>query len=167
MLALQIVSEDSIKKIAQTVQLDVKTINRYLQILEDAFVIFPVGGYSKNPRKEIAKSNKIYFWDLGIRNALIGDFRGLDSRNDLGGLWENFLFVERIKYNAYRKYNAKYYFWRTYDQQEIDMIEEAAEDLNAFEFKLAQKKKVKIPKIWQRSYPTSNVAIISRDNIGG
>lgn len=165
LLALQIGSEVSLSEIARSVQLDVKTVARYLQILEDAFVIFRIHGFSKNLRKEISKSSKVYFWDLGLRNALIDDFRELDSRRDLGGIWENYLFSERIKFNAYRGLHVKYYFWRTYDQQEIDMIEESANMLSAYEFKLSERKRAKIPRIWQQTYPDSKTAIISRDNV--
>ncbi|MCA9728529.1 MAG: ATP-binding protein [Candidatus Eisenbacteria bacterium] len=163
LLALQIGSEVSLSEIGRQVQMDTKTIARYLDLLESAFVIIRLGGYSRNLRKEVAKSRKIYFIDLGLRNALIQAFQPLDQRDDVGSLWENLMVVERIKRHAYSGSRAQHYFWRTYDQKELDLIEEEDGALRAYEFKYGRRR-AKIPPLWSATYPDSTVEVIDAEN---
>ena len=167
LLAFQIGSEVSLSAIASSVKLDVKTISKYIGFLEETFILVRLGGFSRNLRKEVAKSQKYYFTDLGIRNALINVFNPLDIRDDAGMLWENLLIIERMKRNAYRFRDTACYFWRTYDRQEIDLIEETADGLHAFEFKFSPTKKAAIPKLWKKTYPESPVEIITPENVMG
>ncbi len=134
-LALQIGSQVSYNELADIVQIDKKTIERYIDLLEKNFVIFRLKPFTKNKRREIAKLKKIYFYDTGIRNALISNFNFLDSRKDIGELWENFVIAERMKFRAYHQIEAEQYFWRTYDGSEIDLIEERGGELRGYEFK--------------------------------
>ena len=166
LIAFQIGSEVSLNEIGRSVQMDVKTVSRYLDFLEQAFVLFRLRGFSRNLRKEVAKSQKIYFLDPGIRNAVIQDFRPISSRDDVGKLWENYLAVERIKRNANAGLHARYFFWRTYDQQEIDLIEEHDQELLAFEFTRADRPR-KVPALWSRTYPESRADVITRANAHG
>lgn len=148
-LALQIGSEVSYNELSKIIGIDKKTIERYVDLLEKSFVIFRLSPYNKNKRKEISKLKKIYFYDLGIRNALINNFNFLDSRNDTGGLWENFLMTERLKYRAYHSIYADQYFWRTYEGGEVDLVEEREGKLFGYEFKWSEKsKKLKPPQAW-------------------
>lgn len=135
LIALQIGKEVSIHELATTLAVDAKTIERYIDLLEKSFLIFRLPPYFTNKRKELNKSNKIYFWDLGIRNALLHDFNSIDSRRDIGDIWENFLIVERLKYMSYSGHHANIYFWRSYSQQEIDYIEEKNGILYTYEYK--------------------------------
>lgn len=162
LLAFQIGSIVSYNELANNLTIDVKTVIRYLSLLKQSFVIFELGSYARNLRKEVAKSKKYYFWDLGIRNALIDQFHSLNLRSDKGQLWENFLAVERLKKLEYSKTLTQCYFWRTYEQAEIDWIEEANGILTAYEFKL-QKKQVKTPKTFKETY-SKNVSIVSKEN---
>lgn len=139
-LSLQIGSEVSYSELSNTVDIDKKTIERYVQLLEKNFVIFRLKPFTKNKRREISKLRKIYFYDTGIRNAVIGNFNSLDNRKDVGSLWENFMIAERMKFLAYNKINVDQYFWRTYDNNEIDLIEEKLGKLHGYEFKWNQKK---------------------------
>ncbi len=163
LLAFQVGSEVSLNELAQKLGHDVKTIDRYLDILEKSFVIKSLSGFSKNLRKEVYQKNKYYFFDLGIRNAIINNFNDLETRNDVGALWENFLFMERIKKNEYTKNLCNSYFWRTYDQKEIDYIEEKSGQLFAYEFKYSQRK-TKVPKLFLKTYPNSDFQEISQEN---
>lgn len=163
LLAFQIGSEVSANELAQSVGLDVKTIQRYLDLLEKSYVIFSLNAYSTNPRKEISKGSKYFFYDLGIRNALINNFNLLDQRNDVGAIWENFMIVERMKKDAYLKEYKNYYFWRTYTQKEVDFIEEYSGKIHAYEFKY-KPQEVKSPKPWQESYPDAQFTTIHTDN---
>ena len=165
LLSFQVGSEVSLSELAKGCRLDIKTVDRYLGILEDAYVIIRLGGFSRNLRKEISKSRKVYFWDLGIRNALISAFQPLELRNDLGNLWENYLCIERRKYLSYRRENFSCWFWRTYDQQEIDYVEELNGKLSAYEYKYGTAKKVKFPKIWLETYPHEEARVISPENV--
>lgn len=165
LLAFQIGSEVSFNEIASAVKLDVKTVAKYIGFLEETYILVRLGGFSRNLRKEVAKSHKIYFTDLGVRNALINAFNPLHLRDDSGRLWENLLIIERIKRNAYQARDAGYYFWRTYDRKEIDFIEETHDALCAFEFKYSKTKKATIPKLWQKSYPESSVEIVTPENV--
>jgi predicted AAA+ superfamily ATPase len=144
--------------------LDKNTVQRYLDLLEKSFVLISLGGFSRNLRKEVSKMNMYYFMDLGIRNAVIANFNPLNLRNDVGQLWENFLFIERMKRNAFAGHNANYYYWRTYDQQEIDLIEESGGKLRGFEFKWNPLKKAKAPKAWIETYDNASYEVITKDN---
>ncbi|MDR1728217.1 MAG: ATP-binding protein [Acidobacteriota bacterium] len=163
-LAFQIGSQVSYTELGQLCGLDNKTVERYITVLEQAFVVFRLGTYSRNLRNELKTSRKIYFTDNGIRNALIADFRPLDLRDDIGKLWENFLVGERFKRNVYAGIYANPFFWRTTAQQEIDYIEEKDGRLSAFEFKWNPQTKTKLPKAFAGAYPDSSFAIVHKDN---
>ncbi|OGT65042.1 MAG: hypothetical protein A3J38_09840 [Gammaproteobacteria bacterium RIFCSPHIGHO2_12_FULL_45_9] len=163
LLALQIGSEVSLSELAQQLMLDAKTVKRYLDILEKAFVIYPLHGFSRNLRKEMTKKSKYYFYDVGIRNALIANFNALSLRNDVGALWENFIFMERVKRNAYLKIPVNYYFWRTWNQKEIDLIEERGGALYGYEFKWAPQS-VRPIKEWIETYENAYFDVVHRDN---
>lgn len=162
LLAFQIGSEVSYNELANNLNIDVKTVIRYLTLLKLSFIVFEAGSYAKNLRKEVAKSKKYYFWDLGIRNALVDQFHALDIRTDVGSLWENFLAVERLKKHEYSRNLIKYFFWRTYEQAEIDWIEDKDGDLSAYEFKM-KPQRTKTPKAFRESYKKT-VQTISKDN---
>lgn len=163
LLALQVGSEISMSEIGRQTQTDTKTISRYLDLLESAFVILRLPSFSRNLRKEIAKSRKVYFLDLGLRNALIQAFQPLHLREDLGRLWENLLVVERFKRNQYCGSTARLHFWRTYDQKELDLVEEVDGQVRAFEFKVGSGR-VRIPRLWQETYPDSEVTIVDPEH---
>lgn len=164
-LALQIGSEVSFNELSNLLGIDCATVQRYVDLLEKAYIIFHIHSYSKNVRNELKKSIKIYFYDNGIRNSLISDFRQLDFRTDVGALWENFLISERIKNNTYNCINAKYYFWRTTQKQEIDFLEEVEGSLRAWEFKFNPKKaKTKCPLTFSNNYPNVNFEVITKEN---
>jgi len=137
------------------------TVERYLDLLEKSFVLFHLSSYSKNIRSEIRKSKKYYFYDLGIRNALIGNFTAFDSRTDRGSLWENFCITERMKWLNINRPLTNCYFWRTYDGAEIDLVEEFNGEIQAFEFKLNKKRKTKLPDSFAKSYKVSSYKIIT------
>lgn len=162
-LALQIGSEVSYTELANLLKADQKTVAFYIRILELAFVIFRLPPLSKNLRSEISKSRKIYFWDLGIRNAIINNFNPLSLRQDVGGLWENFVIVEKIKKNLILGKDPNYYFWRTWKKQEIDFIEEYEGKFYAYEIKWKKQAK-KVPKIWRENYQNSSFEIINPEN---
>ena len=151
-LALQVGSEVSYNEIAQLVGVDKNTVNNYIDLLEKSFVIFRLNSFSKNIRNEIKANKKIYFYDNGVRNMVIGNFNNLDLRQDKGALWENFLVSERMKLLSYSQSVSKSYFWRTTTQQEIDYIENNADAVSAFEFKWTTTKKIKLPKSFQDAY---------------
>lgn len=163
LLAFQIGKEVSVNELAKNVGLNKLTVERYLDLLTKVFVVYRIEGYSRNLRKEISKSPRYYFWDNGIRNALIANFNTLALRNDVGELWENYVIAERIKLQHYQGWLSNNYFWRTYDQQEIDWIEERDGGLFAFEMKY-QKKTVKAPGAWTANYPGATFDVISREN---
>jgi predicted AAA+ superfamily ATPase len=160
-LALQLGSEVSLSELSNLVGLDLKTIERYIDLLEKNYVIFRLPPYYTNQRKVLSKQNKIYFYDLGIRNALINNFNPLDKRNDRGALWENFLIIERMKINAYTNRHVSNFFWRTYDGAEIDYIEQYADSLDGFEFKWNKERKG--PKSWYE-YPNATYKLVNIDN---
>ncbi|MBG47749.1 MAG: ATPase [Pseudozobellia sp.] len=151
-LALQIGNEVSYNEIAQLVGVDKNTVNSYIDILEKGYVIFRLPSFSKNLRNEIKTNQKIYFYDTGVRNAIIGNFNTLDSRTDTGGLWENFLISERVKKLTYGGSLASSYFWRTKQQQEIDYVEEDSGEIIGYEFKWNPKAKAKFPKTFKETY---------------
>ena len=164
LLAFQVGSEVAITELATQLGVDVKTVKRYLDLLEKAFVIYRLNGFSRNLRQEVMNKPKYYFLDNGIRNALIAQFNGLDQRNDQGALWENFMMIERLKYRAYSSLYANVYFWRTYQQQEIDLIEEHSGKLYGYEIKWSQTKVVHPPTRWMETYKNSEFKIIRPDN---
>ncbi len=163
-LALQIGSEVSYNKLSQLVGADKETVERYIDLLEKAFIIFKLNALSRNVRNEIKKGKKIFFYDNGIRNAIIGNFKNFELRYDRGALWENFIISERIKYLNYTGFYGSYYFWRTTQQQEIDFIEEIDGKFNAYEFKLNSKKHYKIPNTFIKNYEIENIDIITPEN---
>ena len=165
-LALQIGSEVSYQEIAQLCGTNGNTVEQYIDVLEKAYIIFKLPAYSKNVRNEIKKRKKIYFWDNGIRNAVIGNFKPVTSlRTDIGALWENFLVSERMKMNRYLDRDVKCYFWRTTQQQEIDFIEEIDNKLFAYEFKWNKKAKAKMSKTFARNYNPENFQLINPANM--
>ncbi|MBA4379328.1 MAG: hypothetical protein C0393_01325 [Anaerolinea sp.] len=164
LLAFQIGSETSLTEIGTQLGVEYKTIQRYLDLLEKAFVIVRLGGFSRNLRQEITNKAKYYFMDNGIRNALIAQFNDLAQRNDAGQLWENFIFMERLKHRTYCSIYANMYFWRTYDQQEIDLVEECEGILHGYEAKWSAGKNVSAPKNWNSAYPEARFSVITPEN---
>lgn len=150
LLAFQVGSEVSLNELASTLGLGKDTVARYIDLLEQSFVLFRLRGFSRNLRKEVNKQPKIYFYDLGVRNSIIDNFNDIDKRNDVGGLWENFLIIERLKRNEYKSHLCSQYFWRTYTGAEIDYVEEYGGKLYGYEFKWRKNKKV--PKTWLETY---------------
>ena len=163
MIAYQTGSEVSLEKIGKLLSMSKNTVDRYLDLLSKVFIIFKVNSFSRNLRKEITKQSKWYFYDNGIRNAVISNFTHLDSRGDVGLLWENFLVMERMKFQSNNRIITNNYFWRTYDQQEIDWVEEREGKLFGYEFKW-QQQKVKAPGAWKKAYPDAEFKIISQSN---
>lgn len=163
LLAFQIGQQVSLTELGNNLGIAKQSAERYLDLLEKAFIIKKVGGFSRNLRKEVVKTSRYYFWDNGIRNALINNFNPLDQRNDRGMLWENFLFIERLKTKEYKRIFSSDYFWRTYDQQEIDLVEERGGKLFGYEFKFSPRKQ-KVPKAWNKAYPDASFEVISKDN---
>lgn len=164
LLAFQIGQEVAISELASNIDLDRVTVEKYLDLLEKSFVIRRVGGFSRNLRKEIAKTSRYYFYDNGVRNALIENFNDLNLRNDTGQLWENFLFMERLKRNQNLDRRANYYFWRTYDQKEIDLIEEREGRIYGFEFKWQGEMRQAVKKEFSRAYKNAQVNTVNRNN---
>lgn len=164
LLAFQIGHEVSLNELAQQLEMSKETVARYIDLLEKTFVIFHLGGFSRNLRKEVTKMQKYYFFDLGIRNALIAQFNPLDLRNDIGQLWENFILVERLKKRAYQHISGSSYFWRTYDQQEIDLVEDREGLLFGYECKWAEGKAVAAPTNWKKGYPDASFSVLTSEN---
>lgn len=164
-IALQIGSEVSLQEISRLVGADVHTVEKYMDILEKAFVIFTLPALSRNVRNEIRKGRKIYFYDTGIRNALIANFNGLQNRTDTGALWENFVIAERMKWLRYNNKHVDRYFWRTTQQQEIDYLEEENGQFLAVEFKWNSKQKARFSKTFLNAYPIANSMVISPENM--
>jgi predicted AAA+ superfamily ATPase len=163
-LAFQVGSEVSLSELSRLISLDVKTIDKYLTLLEKSFVIFSIYSFSRNLRNEIKKGRKIYFVDNGIRNALINQFAPLLNRNDVGSLWENYLISERRKYLSNNNIFKSTYFWRTHSQQEIDYIEEQDGFLATYEFKFNGNKKVKERPLFTKTYPNSSFTVVNKEN---
>ena len=163
LLAFQVGSEVSLNELATQLNADVKTVARYLDLLEKSFVITKLGGFSKNLRKEVTDKYKYYFWDNGIRNALISQFNNLVDRDDVGKLWENFIVIERLKKLSYSNIYGNRYFWRTYDQKEIDLIEERDGKLFGYEIKWGDRK-VKKSDEFLKTYENASFEVINRDN---
>ncbi|WP_192348986.1 ATP-binding protein [Algoriphagus sp. Y33] len=164
-LALQVGSEVSYQELGQLVGADNSTIEKYIQLLEKAYVVFVIPAFSRNVRNEIKKGKKVYFYDVGIRNAVINNFGQLNNRMDVGSLWENFFISERKKYHEYQKTGTKLYFWRTTQQQEIDLIEETSDSLHAFELKWSEKHKVRFPQTFTANYPDAITSIVHPNNM--
>lgn len=163
LVAYQTGQEVSYDELSKTLQIDRNTVERYLELFSKVFIIVRVGGYSKNLRKEVTKSSKWYFLDNGIRNALINNFLPVNQRTDIGALWENYLVAERLKYNSYSRKSPLTYFWRTYDQQELDWLEVENEQLSGYEFKWKDAK-VKFPKAFVEAYPDAKTHWVNQDN---
>ena len=162
-LALQVGNEVNYNELSNSLDIDGKTVEKYIDLLEKCFIIFKLSAFSRNLRKEISKSVKIYFYDLGIRNSLIQNYNPLEIRNDAGALWENFCIIERIKMNRYNNIYANYYFWRTYTQKEIDLIEEKEGKLLAFEMKWGKSLKA-APKEFLEEYKNSEFEVVNKEN---
>lgn len=162
-LALQLGNEVTYNELSTKLGVSRFTIQKYIDLLEQCFVIFKLNSFSRNARKELIKAFKIYFYDNGIRNALINNFNPISLRNDVGALWENFCLSERLKANTYSNRNINCYFWRTYDQKEIDYVEEAAGKITGYELKYSEKQKVKIPKSFIEVYD-AEVFKVDRSN---
>lgn len=163
-LAFQVGSQVSFNELGQLCGLDNKTVEKYVNLLEQVFVIFRLGTFSRNLRNELKNSRKIYFYDNGIRNALIANFNPPELRSDVGALWENFILSERMKHNHYRDHWANCYYWRTKSQVEIDYLEDFNGKLHAFEFKWNPKAKANFSKTFSDAYPGSEFRVIHRDN---
>ena len=164
-LAFQIGSQVSYNELGSICGMDAKTVEKYINLLEQAFVVFRLPSFSRNLRNELKSSRKIYFYDNGIRNAVINNFNPVSLRNDIGFLWENFLVSERQKYNAYQQLNKNSFFWRTVNQQELDLLEEFGGQIHAYEFKWNTKKTVKLTKTFQNAYPEASFKVITPENI--
>lgn len=163
LLAFQVGSEVSLSELGRQLGLDYKTVARYLDLLEKSFVLYNLRGYSKNLRKEITKKSKYYFYDNGVRNAIISNFNNLTLRDDTGKLWENFLVGERLKTQEYSGIYANNCFWRTWDGQEVDWLEEREGKLFGYEFKYAEEK-LRIPSLFASSYPQAEVQLLNRND---
>ncbi|HPO05694.1 MAG TPA: ATP-binding protein [Candidatus Gracilibacteria bacterium] len=163
-LALQLGSEVSYRELSALLNTSVETIIRYIELLEKSFVIFRLSSFSRNLRNELSKKNKIYFYDLGIRNSIINNFNDLNLRTDRGALWENFCVLERKKYWSNQMHDIPSYFWRTHQQKEIDYLEDFNGKLLAFEFKWNAKKQIVLNKEFAQAYPNSNFQLINSNN---
>ena len=164
-LALQVCSEVSYNEVAQTIGTDSKTVEKYIDLLEKCFIVFRLQAFNRNMRTELKKSRKIYFYDNGIRNAILQNFAPLALRNDVGALWENFFISERIKSNHYNARYCRSYFWRTTQQQEIDYIEESDGQFMLFEMKWNPNKgSAKIPKAFMDNYDVAKTVVVTPDN---
>ena len=164
LIAFQIGQEVSLLELATQLQISKNTVANYLDLLAKVFVLFKVEGFSRNLRKEVVKTSRWYFYDNGIRNGIINNFNKIENRNDIGGLWENYLASERIKKQHYQKIRNNNYFWRTYDQQELDWLEEKGDNLAGFEFKWNENRKVKIPTAFAKAYPEATFEVINKQN---
>ena len=164
MIAFQVGKEVSLQELGNQLQISKNTVERYLDLLSKVFVLYKLNGFNRNLRKEITKSSRWYFYDNGIRNALIQNFNRLNMRNDTGELWENYLAAERIKKQNYQKLKSENYFWRTYDQQELDWVEVKNDSLAGFEFKWNEDRKAKIPAAFAKAYPEASFEVINRKN---
>lgn len=164
LIAFQVGQEVSLQELAKQLGISKNTVENYLDLLSKVFVVYKVPGFSRNLRKEITKSNRWYFYDNGIRNGIINNFTRLENRTDVGALWENYLAYERVKHQNYTKKSTTNYFWRTYDQQELDWLEEEKGNLNGFEFKWNENRKAKIPTAFAKAYPEATFEVINKQN---
>lgn len=163
LIAFQMGSEVSYEELGRQLGMSKNTVEKYLDLLSKVFVVYRLGAYARNLRKEVVKAGKWYFYDNGIRNAIIGNFNPLAVRQDVGALWENYLISERIKMRNNQMQAKEFYFWRTYDKQEIDLIEESSEGLSAFEFKWGDKKP-SAPSVFTATYPEASFDVINKGN---
>lgn len=163
LIAFQLGNEVSYDELGKLLGMSKNTVEKYLDLLSKVFVVYRLGAYARNLRKEVTKAGKWYFYDNGIRNAIIGNFNPLSIRQDVGALWENYLIGERIKANYNNGLGKEFYFWRTYDRQEIDLIEERSDALTALEFKWGNKNP-NVPGIFKEAYPNASFDVINRDN---
>jgi hypothetical protein len=163
LIAFQIGGEVSLQELGNHLGISKNTVEKYLDLLSKVFILHKVEGFSRNLRKEITKNSRWYFLDNGIRNAVIANFNPIESRNDIGPLWENYMISERLKYQEYRRLSSNNYFWRTYEQQEVDWVEERDGSLFGYEFKWKEDK-VKIPTQWKSAYPNASFEVINMDN---
>jgi predicted AAA+ superfamily ATPase len=164
MLAFQVGSEVSLNELSNQLRVDIKTIARYLDLLEKCYIIYNLRGFSRNLRNEVTKKSKYYFYDLGIRNAVIQNFNPFTMRNDIGALWENFVIMERVKTRAYKELGGRDYFWRTWEKQEIDYLEENAGKIHACEFKWSPAKKSKAPQLFLNTYAQASFEVVNSEN---
>jgi predicted AAA+ superfamily ATPase len=164
-LALQLGSEVNYHELSQMVEADKGTVEKYIDLLEKAYVVFRLTVLNRNVRSELKKSKKVYFYDCGIRNAILGNYNNLENRTDVGALWENFVIAERIKYMYYKDEDFTHYFWRTTRQQEIDFIEEARDNMLAIECKWNPKAKANFPSTFREGYPHAGTMVITPENI--
>ena len=164
LIAFQVGKEVSLQELGNQLNMSKNTVERYLDLLSKVFIVFKIEGFSRNLRKEITKSSRWYFYDNGIRNAIINNFNTLQNRTDVGDLWENYLASERMKKQEYHKLFKQNYFWRTYDQQELDWLETEAEDIAGYEFKWNENKKSKIPTAFAKAYPEAAFEVITKKN---
>ncbi|GAB2491837.1 ATP-binding protein [Algoriphagus taiwanensis] len=171
LIAFQVGKEVSLEELGRQLSMSKNTVERYLDMLSKVFVVYRIGGFSKNLRKEIVKNSRWYFYDNGVRNALIQNFNRLNLRMDVGELWENYLAAERLKFQSYTQMRCNNYFWRTYDQQELDWVEEEGDQLRSYEFKYSLNKSPKAPAAWSKAYPKAHFEVIHSGNyldwIGG
>ena len=164
-LALQIGSEVSYSELSNVLHIDSKTVERYVDLLEKSFIVFRLAAFSRNKRREISKNKKIFFYDVGVRNAVLDNFSSLDKRQDVGHLWENFIISERIKYREYHRIYSSQNFWKTYDGSEIDLVEEREGSLFGYEIKYSADT-VKIPQKWQE-YENAKFEVINKNKLEG
>ena len=167
LLAFQVGSEVSHLELARQLGMSKNTVERYIDLLTKVFVVYPVGGFSRNLRKEVVKSKRYYFLDNGLRNVLAANVNPLAQRGDAGQLWENYAIAERIKWHAYTRSLSYNYFWRTYDQQEIDWVEERDGRLFGYEMKWSSRRRAKVPVAWAKAYPGASFEVITPDNYAG
>lgn len=163
-LALQAGSEVSFNELGNLLGLNSQTVQRYMDLLEKSYIVFHLSSFSRNMRNELKKSRKIYFYDNGIRNAVLGNFKPMDLRSDKGALWENYLVSERIKHNSYNTFYGKSYFWRTQQQQEIDYLEDFDDTLHTYEFKWSVSKQPQLTETFAKAYPNNTYSVINPDN---
>lgn len=164
LIAFQIGRDVSYNELGTQLQMNKATVNKYLDLLTKVFILHKVEGFSRNLRKEITKNSRWYFYDNGIRNMIIANMNHLNIRNDVGQLWENYIISERLKFQSYNRMIVNNYFWRTYDQQEIDWVEERGGQLHGYELKWNMKKLPKEPIGWKKAYPESKFEVINHEN---
>lgn len=164
LIAFQIGGEVSYQELGKQLSMSKNTVEKYLDLLSKVYVLHKVGGFSRNLRKEVTKSSKWYFYDNGLRNLIIANLNPIELRNDMGQLWENYIISERLKYQKYNRKVVNNYFWRTYDQQELDWLEEREGKLYGYEFKWNARKRVRAPKGWETNYPESEFKVINPEN---
>lgn len=164
LISFQVGGEVSLQELGNQLDMSKNTVDKYLDLLSKVYVLHKVNGFSKNLRKEVTKNSRWYFYDNGLRNAIIANLNPIGLRNDIGMLWENYIISERIKYQRYNKMLVNNYFWRTYDQQEIDWVEERGGKLYGYEFKWNPKKFIKAPGAWKKNYENAEFEVINPDN---